>query len=183
MPETPQPPQGDLFRPAGAPSFIARSQPRGRPGRGWWPAVAALAVLAGLQWLWVERDRLAADPEWRPRVERACAVLPCTVPVWHQPAAFQVASRDVRPHPSVDGALLITATFRNDAPWAQAWPQVELSLSDLEGRVIGLRRFAAVDYLGGEPTSPLLEPGQSARIALEVVDEDRRAVAFAFAFH
>ncbi|TXK61055.1 DUF3426 domain-containing protein [Alkalisalibacterium limincola] len=146
-------------------------------------AALGLAVLAAMQWLWVERDALAMQAQWRPGVERACGWLGCTLPAWHEPSAFTITARDVRPHPSVDGALLITATFRNDAAFAQPWPVVALTLSDLDGRVVGLRHFHAEDYLGGMPPEALVEAGQSARLALEVIEGDRAAVAFAFDFH
>lgn len=175
--------QPDLFQAAPAPGFVRKAQPAFRGGAGWWLAVAALAVLAALQWLWVERDALAMQSQWRPAVERSCGWLGCTLPAWHEPSAFSITARDVRPHPSVAGALLITATFRNDADFAQAWPVIELSLSDLNGRVVGLRHFLAEDYLGGTPPQPLIEAGQSARLALEVVEGDRAAIAFAFDFH
>lgn len=184
-PSTPQHEQGDLFNassPDTAPTFVRRARPVGTPSRWWWPAVAGLALIAALQWAWVEREAIARDAAWRPGVERVCAWLGCALPPWHEPGAFQVTMRDVRPHPSVDGALLITATFRNGAAFPQAWPMVTLSLSNLEGRPIGSRRFAAEEYLGGAPSQPLIEAGQSARITLEVVDADREAVAFAFEF-
>jgi hypothetical protein len=175
--------QPDLFQAAPAPGFVRKAQPAFRAGAAWWLAAGGLALLAALQWLWVERDALAMQAQWRPAVERTCAWMGCSLPAWHEPSAFSVTARDVRPHPSVDGALLITATFRNDAAFAQPWPVVELSLSDLNGRIVGLRHFPAEDYLGGMPPQPLLEAGQSARLTLEVVEGDRAAVAFAFDFH
>ena len=35
-----------------------------------------------------------------------------------------------RAHP---GALRVQAGFRNEAPWPQAWPELVLTLSDVEG--------------------------------------------------
>jgi hypothetical protein len=78
--------------------------------------------------------------------------------------------------------LLVTATFRNDAAYAQAWPVLQLTLANLDGEALGLRRFAPRDYLGSAPVSPLIGPGQSASATLEVVDPGKRAVSFEFAF-
>jgi hypothetical protein len=88
----------------------------------------------------------------------------------------------VRPHPSAKGALLITVSFRNNAQFAQEWPLLELSMSDLNGREIGLRRFRAQEYLGSAPKTPLIAAGQSANATLEVVDPGRDAVAYNFEF-
>src|SRR5690606_8529135 len=83
---------------------------------------------------------------------------------------------------SLPNALLVTATIQNDAPWPQAWPLLELTLSDLDGNPVALRRFTAAEYLGGPPEAPTLAPGQSALARLEIADPGNRAVAFNFEF-
>ncbi len=95
---------------------------------------------------------------------------------------MHIISREIRPHPSAPGVLLVTATFRNDAAFAQAWPQLQLSLTNLDGESFGLRRFSPREYLGSDPATPLIGAGQSATITLEIVDPGRRAVAFGFEF-
>lgn len=184
------PDQGDLFggvaKPPGkrttSPSFAAAAPgPSGRQGR-LWLLVAALALALLAQSILAERDRLAADARWRPWLAEVCDTLGCALPPWRELSAFRVTAREVRPHPSVPGALLITATFRNDAPYAQAWPWLELSLQDLDGREVALRRFAPAEYLGAAPANAMIAPAQSANVTLEVLDPDRAAIAFAFEF-
>jgi hypothetical protein len=148
-----------------------------------WAVAVVLALLLLLQILVADRARLAADATWRPRVERVCAVLGCDVPPWREPAALRVTARDVRPHPSVPGALLITASFSNQAAFPQAWPQLELTLTDLDGQSLGLRRFTPAEYLGSEPSSERIAPGQSAIVSLEIADPGMRALAFGIEFH
>ena len=109
-------------------------------------------------------------------------ILRCDLPPWYEPSAFKVTSSDSRPHPSVPGVLLISASFRNDAQFPQAWPQLELSLSNLDDQSLGLRRFTRDQYLGESPGSTLIAPGQSASITLEVLDPGKRAVTFKFEF-
>jgi len=145
--------------------------------------LVALALLLPVQVVLADRVRLAANPDWRPLLEMVCARLGCTLPAWREPAAFVVLSREIQPHPSSPQALLVTASFRNEARWPQAWPVLELVLSDLDGQAIGLRRFQPVEYLGGTPSRPSLAPGQSASLALEIVDPGHRAVSFEFDFH
>ena len=167
---------------ATAPDFLGSATGRRRwPWRGWL-AVAALSLLLALQVLVADRAALAADPQWRPRIAAVCRVLRCTIPPWREPTAFHLTSREVRPHPSVPAALLISASFRNDAAFAQPWPRLELSLSNLDGESLGLRRFTPAEYLGSAPTTPLIAPGQSASVTLELLDPGKRAVAFAFEF-
>jgi hypothetical protein len=179
-------PRAAVAAPAPPPEFGKRRAdwPR-RLARGLagWALVALLAALLALQVLVADRKRLASDADWRPRLERLCGVLGCDLPPWREPAALRVTSREVRPHPSVPGALLVTASFSNQARYAQAWPQLELSLTDLDGQALGLRRFTPAEYLGSAPRSERIAPGQSAIVTLEIADPGRRALAFGIEFH
>ena len=161
----------------------ARQAVRAAPRWPWALGCVALAALVCLQVLLADRARLAADPQWRPRLQTLCAALRCELPAWRQPQAFRVLAREIRPHPQRPGVLLLTATFRNDAAYAQAWPRLEVNLGDLDGQSLGLRRFAPREYLGAEPTSSRIEPGQAANASLAIVAPGKRALAFGLDFH
>lgn len=167
-----------------SPDFATPKQPSTR--QHWtmlaWAIPPVLVATLVLQVVLADRARLAADRDWRPRILSLCNTLGCSVPPWHEPKAFQVTARDLRPHPSAAGALLVTATFRNDAAYAQAWPQLQLSLANIDGDALGLRRFSPREYLGTDPSSPWIGPGQSASVTLEVLDPGKRAVSFEFDF-
>ena len=169
-----------------APSFARR-----RAGlRGAMPArwtslatIGALALLLVLQLLLAQRDALAENARWRPTMSALCGVLRCTLPAWREPEAFTMLSRDVRPHPVAAGTLQIDASFRNDARWPQAWPRLVVSLSDIDGRVLGTRAFTAREYLGETAaTQTTLGPGQTAAVSLSVVEPAPGVVAFSFEF-
>lgn len=150
-----------------------------------WPlpaAIGALTVLLALQWLLADRARLAADPSWRPVVVAACGLLRCSLPPWREPTAFALLERDVRPHPETAGALRITASFRNDAAWAQPWPEVVLTLSDIDDRPLGTRAFQPAEYLGSAPSTGLVEAGDGAVIRMDVLEPGPGAVGFSFDF-
>lgn len=156
------------------------------PRQAWrllaWGIPPLLLLGLALQVVLADRARLASDPHWRPRIVALCGWLGCGVPAWHEPQAFHVTARELRPHPSAAGALLVTATFRNDAAYAQAWPVLQLSLANLDGDALGRRRFTAPEYLGSEPSDPWIGSGQSASVTLEVLDPGKRAVTFEFDF-
>ncbi|KFN42421.1 DUF3426 domain-containing protein [Arenimonas oryziterrae] len=168
-----------------SPDFLQPSAPAPKaPGhRFWlWFALPWLVLALLIQIAVADRARFAADPLWRPRIQALCDFLRCELPAWHEPDAFHVTSREIRPHPSVPGVLLVSASFRNDAAFPQPWPQLELSLSNLDGDALGLRRFSPHEYLGSEPTTMQIASGQSASITLEVLDPGKRAVSFNFGF-
>ena len=149
-------------------------------GRWRWPLIALLALLLGLQILLADRARLAADPGWRPVVENLCGALDCTLPPWHEPTAFLMLDRQIRPA-DTPGALRVDATFRNDARWAQDWPALQLALSDADGRVLGSAVFTPEQYLGAAPATRLA-PGQSAQASFLVREPAPGTVAFSFEF-
>ena len=168
-----------------APDFAAPKPPPAAPA--WrqhraWALVPVLVAMLVLQVLVADRVRLAADATWRPRIVALCATLRCSVPDWREPSAFHVTAREMRPHPNAAGALLLSATFRNDAAFAQPWPLLQVQLANPEGDPLGLRRFAPRDYLGGDPASAQIAPGQSASVNLAIMDPGKRAVSFDLAF-
>ncbi len=81
------------------------------------------------------------------------------------------------------GVLEIEATFRNDARWDQAWPYLQLSLSDADGKIIGSSTFTPTEYLGHPPRpNERLTPGQSAHIVFRVHEREASTAAFTFEF-
>lgn len=184
--QTPEPTTAALATSA-APSFMQPSAPR-RPvlrAAPWqWIALVGLGLLLTLQILVADRQRLGADARWRPWVAGVCQALRCSLPPWREPSAFTMLSREVRPLPGRAGTLQIQATFRNDARWAQAWPLLQLSLADADGRTIGSRVLRPEEYLGRtRPDAATLAPGQSAQVTFQVREPAAGTAAFSFDFH
>jgi hypothetical protein len=168
-----------------APTFARRgvARPRLRASGRQWALLAGLVALLGLQIVIADRAHLAANPRWRPLVGAACTLARCTLPDWREPEALTLLNRDVRPMPGVAGVLQIQASFRNDARWAQAWPWLQLSLSDADGRVIGTRILSPQDYLGQSPAAQdTLAPGQAVQVAFRVREPAASTAAFSFDF-
>ena len=166
------------------PSFarVASATNKGPHERWIVAVVVALALLLILQLLLADRARLSADARWRPTLHVLCAALFCELPPWREPAAFTLLQRDVRQHPSAPGALRVSATFRNDARWSQPWPRLRLTLSDANGRPAGARDFRAEDYLGGPASQPELASGESATVAMDILEPAAQIVGYDFSF-
>ncbi len=166
------------------PSFARVASAANKGPRERWivAAVVALAVLLILQLLLADRARLSADARWRPTLHVLCAALFCELPPWREPTAFTLLQRDVRQHPSTPGALRVSATFRNDARWSQPWPHLRLTLSDANGRSAGERDFRAEDYLGGPASQPELASGESATVAMDILEPAAQIVGYDFSF-
>jgi predicted Zn finger-like uncharacterized protein len=166
------------------PAFAAARR-RARSTRTWpWLAACALLLLTLTgEIAWSERARWIDNAQVRSWLDPACARLGCHLPLRHDPARLELLSRDIRPHPSVPGALIISATLRNDAAFAQPYPTVEIVLSDLDEKRIAMRRFHPGDYLSdSRAIAAGLGPGASTALVFEVADPGKNAIAFQFDF-
>lgn len=156
------------------------------PIRRNWPFVLGTCVLLlslAAQISYAERAVLLDDARTRPLLDRLCDSVGCRLPLRHDPATLELLSRDIRPHPSVPNALIISATLRNDATFPQAFPAVEVTLSDLDENRIAMRRFSPQEYLGDTRSlSHGLAAGGTAALVFEVADPGKNAVAFEFKF-
>jgi predicted Zn finger-like uncharacterized protein len=150
----------------------------------WWFGAAALALMLLFQVLYAERDYLLSIPTYRAWAASACRMLGCELP--SSEAAVEglaLVSRDIRKHPTVEGALLISATLANQSQRARPYPVLELRLSDLEERPVAMRRFAPADYVSDSARIPAgMPPGTSLPVEFEVIDPGPQAVAFEFRF-
>lgn len=167
------------------PSFLHHRRAPAAPMHTWrWVlGCLVLTLCLGLQLAWAERQALAADPVTRPWLAKACSWLGCTLPTVRDLSDLELLSRDVRPHPSVPGALLISATVRNNATFAQPYPVVSITLSDLDENRIAMRRFRPSTYMTSADTQAAgLAPGATAALMFEVKDPGRNAIAFQFGF-
>jgi predicted Zn finger-like uncharacterized protein len=183
--------QHDLFAPppeeeeevAPAPTFVQPPAPKPRGSRVLRYAnvllflgLLAQAAYAGRGW-WMNEPRL------RPWLDAVCLRLDCRLPPRADLSQIALVSRDVRPHPSQSGALIISATMLNRAAFTQPYPIVEITLSDLDEQRIAMRRVAPQDYLvDARALARGLAPNATATIDLEVQDPGRNAVAFEFKF-
>lgn len=157
----------------------ARSERNGR----WIAGSLVLMLTLGAQVAWAERERWIDDARARAWLDPVCEKLHCALPPRHDANLLELISRDIRPHPSVPGALIISATVRNDANFPQAFPVVEITLSDLDETRIAMRRFQPRDYVNdARAIAGGLAPGASTALVFEVADPGRNAVAFEFKF-
>lgn len=148
----------------------------------WSLAILLLLATLGVQYLYINRATLIHQAELRPLLELLCEHAACNLPPQRDLAALTLLERDIRSHDQYQGALTISATLQNRAPFAQPFPAVEVVMRDLGGKVVAARRFLPKEYLAG-PVPALLEPQATAQLTLDVVDPGAEAVGFEFTFH
>lgn len=149
-------------------------------GTGSLVLLALLLVQAGSTF----RAEISQYPALAPIASRFCEGQECVAPEKSAPERIRIVNRDVRPHPEVAGALLISLSFVNEAEFPQAYPTLEVSFSDIHAQLIALRRFQPAEYLGGERrSSSPLPPGELVALSLSVVDPGEQGVSFRFEFY
>lgn len=170
--------------PAAAPVYVRPRHSRiTRINAALWLGCVLLAALLAVQLAWAHRVDLFRDPDTRPWVASVCMRIDCRMPPIRDTARLELLSRDIRPDPAKAGALVITATLRNDARFRQPWPIVVVSLMDLDNQIVAMRRFRPTDYMPDAARRAAgIGPGATAAVAFEVVDPGKRAVAFHFGF-
>jgi predicted Zn finger-like uncharacterized protein len=152
-------------------------------GLAWTLVCAVLVIGLGVQLAWAERETLVTDATLGPVLQKACATLGCRLPLVKDSARLRLLARDVQAHPSVAGALLITASLRNDASFGQPFPIVTITLADADGKRLAMRRFQPADYVDDAATRERgMPPGATSALVFEVQDPGQHAVAFEFGF-
>lgn len=146
-------------------------------------AVVFLLLVFIIQYSYFMRDDLARYSELRPWVQTLCGVLDCELPMQQNVDLIKLTHRDITVHPRVKGALLINAVFVNTASYTQPFPLMQITLSDVGGRVIAKRRFQPAEYLDADVNLRRGMPSNSPiQIVLEIADPGKDAENFEFNF-
>ena len=173
--------QQDLFAPFG-PAYVHRPSPATRSG--WWVALAVLLLLVTTGNLaWTFKNELRTLPLVGSRLAQLGLAPQPSEAAFRDSARIHVISRDLHSHPTLAGVLVLSATFVNVADRAQTWPDLELTLLDLEGRAVASRQFRVDEYLPGRGfDGDLLQPGVHVPVLLEFASPGDAAVGFEIQF-
>ncbi len=159
---------------------------RAASGERRWPWALACTLLFAVllaQSAWGKRDALIRNPAVGGWLRSGCAMLHCHLPLVAAPTRLRLLASNVQANPGVPNALVISASLRNDAVFAQPYPVVTITLSDAQGKRLAMRRLQPEEYLDGRLTLQRgLAPGATTVLLLEVADPGDKAVAFEFGF-
>lgn len=121
-------------------------QPAGN-SRLWWAASAVALVGLALQAAFQYRTELGLLlPEAKPFIQQTCAKLGCEVSLPRRAELLSIESSDLQADGTSPNVMVLTATLRNRAGFAQAFPELELSLTSAQDRTVARRVLTAKDY-------------------------------------
>jgi len=129
------------------------------------------------------KEPLLELPQVRTAAEFARLVEPLPQAPFADLSLIQLVSRDIHPHPTVNNALVLSATMINRAEQSQAYPTLEITLFDLQQRPLAQRQFVPGEYLDETSDETRgLSPGVLLPIVLEMHDPGPHAVGFEIRF-
>lgn len=163
------------------------ASPAERRGGGLSAALVGLLVFAAvLQGTYFLRAELAAyAPVLRPWLEQACLPLGCSVSLPRATEQLSIEGSDLRAlDPARPGRVLLTATIRNRAPFTQAWPLLELTLTNVRDEAVIRRAFSAAEYLAPAAPGAGIGPGAEATVRMRLEAQDMEPVGYRlYLFH
>lgn len=122
-----------------------------RPSRFRWlwslgSALLLVAMLAQSVYYW-RMELSIAMPGLRPAMVAYCALLDCTIPLPRKTDLIGIESSSLQAEPHRVGVLDLHASIRNSAPFSQAYPLIELTLTDAQDTPLARRIFEPREYL------------------------------------
>ena len=130
------------------PEFLEEPRPSTRALILWsFLALVAGMALAG-QIAYRYRTEIALlAPSARGALLSACRALHCDISLPRRPELMSIESSDLQADSRRDNVIVLNAVIRNRAPFPQAYPALELTLTDEADRPVLRRVLAPGDYL------------------------------------
>ncbi|MDO8812189.1 MAG: DUF3426 domain-containing protein [Gallionella sp.] len=153
-----------------------------------WPWVTASALLVLVlfaQAAYFFRVDLAAHlPGLKPALTVYCKLLRCSVPLPQKTDLMSIESSDLEADPAHENRVVLNALLRNRAAYAQAFPDLELTLNDTNDKPLARRTFKPKDYLPPQENEPNgLLPNHELSVKLQLGTADLKPTGYRLALH
>jgi predicted Zn finger-like uncharacterized protein len=86
-------------------------------------------------------------PGLKPLLEQYCTLLNCTVALPQNSELIVIESSELQSEPDFGNIVTLHALVHNRAPYAQAYPSLELTLTDVQDKALVRRVFHPADYM------------------------------------
>ncbi len=116
-----------------------------------------LLLVLLLQSMYFMRSSLAAHyPQTKPLFQRFCETLHCVVNMPQDIAQLTIDDADIQEHKTRQGVLTFSSVLMNHGPVAQAYPKIELTLTNMADEPVLRKTLRPAEYL---PASANLAAG------------------------
>ena len=144
---------------------VPAKQPRRTNWMGVLIALMLMAALIAQSAYYFRVDLGARLPGLKPLLEEYCALLDCTVDLPQKADLIAIESSELETDPNQSSVIMLHVLVHNRAPYAQAHPSLELTLTDTQDQAIARRVFHPSDYL---KTAEDAKPGVPANRDLDI---------------
>lgn len=127
-----------------------------------------LGLLLAAQLVYFMRTPIAARiPATKPWLVAACAALDCSVPLPRDADAIKISSSDLLSDPAHPTRIQVSLLIANEAGYAEAYPHIELTLTDTDDVPLARRIFTPAEYLNLPAKAAAgIKPGSEASVDL-----------------
>jgi predicted Zn finger-like uncharacterized protein len=123
-------------------------EPPGRARAAWAAlAVLLLLVLVGQIAFYFRGTIAIVWPQSKPFLTAACARLRCDLPLPRKADLVTIETSDLQADPANPAVMVLSATLRNRAAFPQAFPALELTLTNERDQPLARRVLQPSDYL------------------------------------
>lgn len=130
------------------PAFLEVAPPRTTYSLVWaLLAFLGLTLLAGQALVHFRSEISVLLPPARAHLEAACDMLGCEVRLPRRADLMSIESSDLQADTQRKGVIILNALLRNRAPFAQEYPDLELTLTDQSDRALIRRVLKPGEYL------------------------------------
>lgn len=146
----------------------------------WIIASLALLLLLLAQASYFYRVELASNlPALKPVMKRVCAQLNCAIPLPQQPDLLTIESSTLEAEPTQANIITLNALLRNRAPYAMAYPNLELTLTNFDDRPVARRTFLPEEYLAaGDKDNAGLPANRETSVKLHLNTTDLKPAGY-----
>jgi len=152
-----------------------------------WALYAVIIIAALLQMLFFMRGEVAKTwPSLKPLMTRDCHILGCKLPLPQHAELITIDDTELVKDEMHNGVVKFNCQIINNAPFAQSFPSIELSLTDSQNVVIIRRKISPNDYLSGSKAKleDGLAGGDEVHVSLNLKTADLPVNGFrAFVFY
>lgn len=146
----------------------------------WLIGIFLLSIVTLIQLIYYQRYPLLSS-QYQQQILQLCQFLPCDNSRFSSLSQIELIERNVFSHPTRDNALMVSGSFINRASFSQPLPRLLISLSDLDGNLIGNRQFKPDEYLVNKSLKRM-PVRQAVQFRLEVIDPGTKALTYEFEF-
>ena len=129
-----------------------------------------LAILAGIQSVYYLRTSISADyPQFKPYLVQACAALKCDIGLPKNLDFFALDDSDMQEDYAHKNVIKFSSLLINNAPYAQAYPNIELTLTDTADQPVLRRLIKPSEYLASNTNADAgIDSREEMRINLSI---------------